>query len=102
MPKKIWRQEILFASSSSVYGKNEKVPFQSDPVDRRISICRTKKAGDHVAHTISPVRFITVACAFSPFTGRDKADLRYQITKLITEGSPFFLWRRIFKSNYSL
>ncbi len=45
-------QNFLFASSSSVYGKNEKHPFsEDDPVDTPISpYAATKKATELIAH----------------------------------------------------
>lgn len=61
---------ILFASSSSVYGGNTKVPFsEEDPVDRPVSpYAATKKAGELLCHTychlygmnIASLRFFTV------------------------------------------
>lgn len=45
--------KVVFASSSSVYGKNEKYPSsEDDPVDRPISLyAATKKANELMAHT---------------------------------------------------
>ena len=61
---------VLFASSSSVYGGNEKVPFAEDDfVDRPVSpYAATKKAGELLCHTwthlygmdIVALRFFTV------------------------------------------
>ena len=61
---------IVFASSSSVYGGNEKVPFaEADPVDRPISpYAASKKAGEMVCyafhhlngHPLTCLRFFTV------------------------------------------
>ncbi len=61
---------ILFASSSSVYGGNDKIPFsEEDPVDRPISpYAATKKAGELLCETfchlygmnIASLRFFTV------------------------------------------
>lgn len=61
---------IVFASSSSVYGGNEKVPFsESDQVDRPISpYAASKKAGEMLCHTfhhlyghpLTCLRFFTV------------------------------------------
>jgi UDP-glucuronate 4-epimerase len=44
---------LVYASSSSVYGGNTKLPFsESDPVDRPISLyAATKKANELMAHT---------------------------------------------------
>jgi UDP-glucuronate 4-epimerase len=61
---------VLFASSSSVYGGNTKVPFsEDDVVDRPVSpYAATKKAGELLCHTychlygmnIAALRFFTV------------------------------------------
>ncbi|AFZ35128.1 UDP-glucuronate 5'-epimerase [Stanieria cyanosphaera PCC 7437] len=63
-------QHLVFASSSSVYGANTKVPFSvSDNVDRPISLyAATKKANELMAHAyshlyqipITGLRFFTV------------------------------------------
>jgi len=46
---------LIYASSSSVYGGNEKIPFSvDDPVDKPISIyAATKKANELMAHSYS-------------------------------------------------
>lgn len=48
-------KHLLYASSSSVYGKNEKIPFAtSDNVDHPISLyAATKKSNELMAHTYS-------------------------------------------------
>jgi len=48
-------QHLVYASSSSVYGGNSKIPFaESDPVDHPISLyAATKKANELMAHTYS-------------------------------------------------
>jgi UDP-glucuronate 4-epimerase len=61
---------LIYASSSSVYGANTKVPFQeSDPVERPVSFyAATKRANELMAHTFSHIhqlpatglRFFTV------------------------------------------
>ena len=63
-------RKLVFASSSSVYGNNAKVPFaESDPVDQPISTYAfTKKAGELLTHTfhhlanmdVINLRFFTV------------------------------------------
>ena len=63
-------RKLVFASSSSVYGNNEKTPFsETDNVDHPISpYAATKKAGELLAHTyfhlykidIINLRFFTV------------------------------------------
>lgn len=46
-------KDIVYASSSSVYGNNKKVPFsEADRVDTPISLyAATKKANELMAHT---------------------------------------------------
>jgi UDP-glucuronate 4-epimerase len=61
---------LVYASSSSVYGANTKVPFhESDPVERPVSFyAATKRANELMAHTFSHIhklpatglRFFTV------------------------------------------
>lgn len=48
-------KHLVFASSSSVYGQNAKVPFsESDPVDHPISLyAASKKSNELMAHTYS-------------------------------------------------
>ncbi len=55
---------LIFASSSSVYGNNEKVPFsESDPVDNPISpYASTKKSGELMAYTYHHLYGIPTAC----------------------------------------
>ena len=55
---------MIFASSSSVYGNNEKVPFsESDPVDNPISpYAATKKSGELMAFTYHHLYGIKTAC----------------------------------------
>ncbi|WP_027088382.1 GDP-mannose 4,6-dehydratase [Cohnella panacarvi] len=86
-------QSFLFASSSSVYGNNEKVPFsESDIVDYPISpYAATKKAGELLCHTYHSLYGINVACLrfFTVFGPRQRPDLAiHKFTKLILEGRP--------------
>lgn len=48
-------KKLIYASSSSVYGLNEKIPFSvEDPVDRPVSLyATTKKTNELMAHTYS-------------------------------------------------
>ncbi|MGG6310600.1 NAD-dependent epimerase/dehydratase family protein [Paenibacillus macerans] len=48
-------EHLLYASSSSVYGANRKVPFEeTDPVDQPVSLyAATKKSNELMAHTYS-------------------------------------------------
>ena len=53
--RKLKIEKLLFASSSSVYGLNEKIPFSTeDNVDHPISLyAATKKSNELMAHTYS-------------------------------------------------
>jgi UDP-glucuronate 4-epimerase len=63
-------KHLVYASSSSVYGANTKIPFdESDPVDHPVSLyAATKKADELMAHTyahlfkipVTGLRFFTV------------------------------------------
>lgn len=56
--------KFIFASSSSVYGNNKKVPFsESDPVDYPISpYASTKKAGELLVYTYHHLFSMKAAC----------------------------------------
>lgn len=89
--KKFGIKRHVFASSSSVYGNNEKVPFsESDPVDKPISpYAATKKAGELLCHTYHHLYDISTACLrfFTVYGPRQRPDLAiYKFTKLISEG----------------
>jgi UDP-glucuronate 4-epimerase len=53
--RQVGTEHLLFASSSSVYGGNARLPFrESDPVDHPISLyAATKRANELMAHTYS-------------------------------------------------
>jgi UDP-glucuronate 4-epimerase len=84
---------LVFASSSSVYGGNAKVPFAvSDPVDHPLSLyAATKKAGELMAHTYAHLyglpctglRFFTV---YGPWGRPDMA--YFSFTRAILAGKP--------------
>jgi UDP-glucuronate 4-epimerase len=84
-------KHFVFASSSSVYGNNAKVPFSvNDNVDHPISLyAATKKANELMAHTYSHLfnipmiglRFFTV---YGPWGRPDMA--YFSFTKAISEG----------------
>jgi UDP-glucuronate 4-epimerase len=86
-------KHLVFASSSSVYGANTKIPFSvSDQVDHPISLyAATKKANELMAHTYSHLyslpttglRFFTV---YGPW---GRPDMAYFIfTESILSGKP--------------
>ncbi|MEM9468986.1 MAG: NAD-dependent epimerase [Pseudomonadota bacterium] len=86
-------KHLVFASSSSVYGANEKVPFAvSDNVDHPISLyAATKKSNELMAHSYahlyglpcSGLRFFTV---YGPWGRPDMA--YYKFTQKIMNGDP--------------
>ncbi|KAL8037268.1 hypothetical protein ABFX02_11G029400 [Erythranthe guttata] len=89
---------IVWASSSSVYGLNEKAPFsESDRTDRPASLyAATKKAGEEITHTynhiyglsITGLRFFTV---YGPWGRPDMA--YFSFTKNILQGKPITIYR---------
>ena len=86
-------KHLLFASSSSVYGANEKVPFSiHDNVDHPVSLyAATKKANELMAHTYAHLygvpctglRFFTV---YGPWGRPDMA--LFLFTRAILAGEP--------------
>ena len=86
-------RRFVFASSSSVYGNNERVPFcESDNVDRPISpYAATKKAGELLCHTYHHLYGIEVTCLrfFTVYGARQRPDLAiHKFTRLIEAGEP--------------
>jgi len=84
---------FVFASSSSVYGNNPKVPFsESDPVDNPISpYAATKKAGELVCYTYHHLHRLNIACLrfFTVYGPRQRPDLAIsKFTRLIDGGKP--------------
>lgn len=84
-------EHLIYASSSSVYGVNEKVPFhENDPVDRPVSLyAATKRANELMAQTyahlyripLSGLRFFT---AYGPWGRPDMA--YFSFTDAILKG----------------
>lgn len=84
---------LLFASSSSVYGNNAKVPFsESDVVDNPISpYASTKKSGELLCHVYSHLYKFDISCLrfFTVYGPRQRPDLAiHKFTRLIDEGRP--------------
>ncbi|AZB09502.1 NAD-dependent epimerase/dehydratase family protein [Chryseobacterium sp. G0162] len=90
-------KKFICASSSSVYGNNEKVPFsETDNVDYPISpYAATKKCGEilgHVYHHLYHIDMIQLRF-FTVYGPRQRPDLAiHKFTKLISEGLeiPFY------------
>ncbi len=86
-------KHLVYASSSSVYGSNEKVPFsESDSVDHPVSLyAATKKANELMAHSYSHLyglratglRFFTV---YGPWGRPDMSPMIF--AKAILNGEP--------------
>lgn len=86
-------QDLLFASSSSVYGNTPEVPFREDAwVDHPISpYAATKKAGELICHTYSHLQGMRIAALrfFTVYGPRQRPDLAIaKFTRLITDGKP--------------
>ena len=91
--KKYDVKKFIFASSSSVYGNNEKVPFsEEDNVDFPISpYAATKKAGELICHTYHHLYDISITCLrfFTVYGPRQRPDLAiHKFARLIDEGKP--------------
>lgn len=90
---------LVFASSSSVYGANSKLPFsETDNVDQPISLyAATKKANELMAHAYAELyqlpttglRFFTV---YGPWGRPDMA--LFKFTKGILNGKPIPVYNR--------
>lgn len=86
-------KKFVFASSSSVYGNNSRVPFsEEDPVEHPISpYAATKRAGELMCSTYSTLYRLPIACLrfFTAFGPRQRPDLAiHKFTRLIREGKP--------------
>lgn len=84
---------FVFASSSSVYGINEKVPFsESDRIERTISpYAATKIAGEQICSNYAHLFGIHCACLrfFTVYGPRQRPDLAIaKFTRAIHEGKP--------------
>ncbi|MBT3221231.1 MAG: NAD-dependent epimerase/dehydratase family protein [Proteobacteria bacterium] len=88
---------FVFASSSSVYGNNKKLPFsETDPVDHPISpYAATKKAGELLCHTYHHLYGLPVHCLrfFTVFGPRQRPDLAInKFTRLFLSGKPIQMY----------
>jgi UDP-glucuronate 4-epimerase len=86
-------KKFVFASSSSVYGNNKKVPFsEDDNVDFPISpYAATKKAGELICHTYHHLYGMGMTCLrfFTVYGPRQRPDLAiHKFARLIEEGQP--------------
>jgi len=86
-------KKMIFASSSSIYGNNAKVPFSElDPVDYPISpYASTKKSGELLCHVYHHLYNFNITCLrfFTVYGPRQRPDLAiHKFTRLIDEGLP--------------
>jgi UDP-glucuronate 4-epimerase len=92
-------KHLVYASSSSVYGANEKIPFStSDNVDHPVSLyAATKKANELMAHSYSHLyriastglRFFTV---YGPWGRPDMSPILF--AEAITQGKPIMVFNQ--------
>jgi len=86
-------KQFVFASSSSVYGVNKKVPFsEADPILQTISpYAMTKMAGEQMCSNYSHLYGIKTVCLrfFTVYGPRQRPDLAIsKFTRLIEDGKP--------------
>lgn len=84
-------KNFVFASSSSVYGINSKVPFsEEDPITCPISpYASTKRAGELMSYTYSHLYGLNVTCLrfFTVYGERGRPDMAVaKFTKAVREG----------------
>ena len=90
-------EHLVYASSSSVYGGNEKIPFSTeDKVDEPVSLyAATKKSNEMLAHAYSklyriPVTGLRFFTVYGPFGRPDMAYFKF--TKKILQGEPIQIY----------
>ena len=86
-------EQFVFASSSSVYGANDKVPFsEEDRIDRTVSpYAATKYAGELMCHTYHHLYGVPTTCLrfFTVYGPRQRPEMAiHKFTRLLHEGNP--------------
>ena len=86
-------KKMIFASSSSVYGNNEKIPFaETDFVDHPISpYAASKKSGELLCYTYHALYDMDISCLrfFTVYGPRQRPDLAiHKFARLILDGKP--------------
>jgi len=84
-------EKFIYASSSSVYGNNRKIPFaEDDPVDHPISpYAATKKAGELLCHTYHHLYRLPMFCLrfFTVYGPRQRPEMAiHKFARLIRDG----------------
>jgi len=90
-------KKLVFGSSSSIYGNNDKIPFsETDNVDHPISpYAASKKAGELLCYTYSHLYSFDVFCLrfFTVYGPRQRPDMAiHQFAKNIADGKPITLY----------
>lgn len=85
--------KFAFASSSSVYGNNKKVPFsEDDPVDHPVSpYAATKKSCELIAHSYHHIHGLNVSMLrfFTVYGPRQRPEMAiHKFTRMIDDGDP--------------
>lgn len=93
MARRIGPARLVFASSSSVYGNQTKVPFsEDDPTDRPISpYAAGKKMGEQLCYTYHHAYGLDITCLrfFSAYGPRSRPDMAVaKFTRSIERGEP--------------
>eukprot|EP00249_Psilotum_nudum_P009673 c22086_g1_i3 orf=175-1539(-) len=89
---------IIWASSSSVYGLNSKVPFSEiDRTDQPASLyAATKKAGEEIAHSYNHIYGLSMTCLrfFTVYGPWGRPDMAYfSFTRDILQGKPIDIYQ---------
>ncbi|MBW6515400.1 MAG: GDP-mannose 4,6-dehydratase [Candidatus Cloacimonetes bacterium] len=90
-------KKFIFASSSSVYGNNKKIPFaESDFVDNPISpYAASKKSGELICHCYHHLYQMSIVCLryFTVYGPRQRPDLAiHKFARLMLAGKPIPLY----------
>jgi UDP-glucuronate 4-epimerase len=90
-------RDLIFASSSSVYGNNKKVPFsEADPVEEPISpYAASKRAGEVFCHSHHHLYGMSVAALrfFTVYGPRQRPDLAiHKFAALMKDGLPITMF----------
>lgn len=87
------KPEIIFASSSSVYGGSPDVPFtENDPVNQPVSpYAASKKSAELICHTYSHLHGLNTVCLrfFTVYGPRQRPEMAiHRFTRRIIDGQP--------------
>ena len=90
-------KNLIFASSSSLYGNNKKIPFSEiDNVDYPISpYAASKKAGELLCHTYAHLYKFNITCLrfFTVYGPKQRPDLAiYKFTKALFNNEPIIIY----------